>query len=149
MKTDNPVRDFPVICLGGADSDIDSYTGLLGRLPADLGIAVVVIHNLGIVISMLEEALPRVTQMPVELIKDKLALRPNRVFLIPGERDLHVLNGEFHLKPTSKPKGWPDVITVFLRSLAQNWHGKIIAVILSGYDGDGAAALRGIKEAGG
>jgi two-component system chemotaxis response regulator CheB len=41
------------------------------------------------------------------------------------------------------------VITVFLRSLTQNWDGKLIAVIVSGYDGDGAAALRGIKEVGG
>jgi chemotaxis response regulator CheB len=41
------------------------------------------------------------------------------------------------------------VITVFLRSLTEHWDGKLIAVIVSGYDGDGAAALRGIKEAGG
>jgi chemotaxis response regulator CheB len=33
--------------------------------------------------------------------------------------------------------------------LTQNWDGKLIAVIVSGYDGDGAAALRGIKEVGG
>jgi len=42
-----------------------------------------------------------------------------------------------------------DVITVFLRSLTEHWDGKIIAVIVSGYDGDGAAALCGIKEVGG
>lgn len=41
------------------------------------------------------------------------------------------------------------MITVFLRSLTENWDGKLIAVIVSGYDGDGAAALRGIKEVGG
>jgi len=41
------------------------------------------------------------------------------------------------------------VITVFMRSLAENWDGKIIAVIVSGFDGDGAAALRDIKEVGG
>jgi chemotaxis response regulator CheB len=41
------------------------------------------------------------------------------------------------------------VITVFLRSLTEHWDGTIIAVIVSGYDGDGAAALCGIKEAGG
>ncbi|NTW99030.1 MAG: DUF3417 domain-containing protein [Geobacteraceae bacterium] len=34
-------------------------------------------------------------------------------------------------------------------SLTENWEGKLIAVIVSGYDGDGAAALRGIKEVGG
>jgi two-component system, chemotaxis family, protein-glutamate methylesterase/glutaminase len=41
------------------------------------------------------------------------------------------------------------VITVFLRSLARNWDGQLIAVILSGHDGDGAGALRAIKDVGG
>ena len=48
-----------------------------------------------------------------------------------------------------EPQGWPDVITVFLRSLTRHWDGKLIAVIVSGYDGDGAAALCGIQEVGG
>ena len=79
----------------------------------------------------------------------RLLIEPNHVFIIPAQHDLHVLAGEFRLKPISKPRGWPDVITVFLRSLTEHWDGKLIAVIVSGYDGDGAAALRGIKEAGG
>ena len=41
------------------------------------------------------------------------------------------------------------MITVFLRSLTKNWNGKLIAVIVSGYDGDGSEALCGIKEVGG
>src|SRR6202161_1421 len=53
------------------------------------------------------------------------------------------------LADLGKPRGWPDVITVFLRSLTQHWDGQLIAVIVSGYDGDGAAALQGIKEVGG
>jgi chemotaxis response regulator CheB len=87
--------------------------------------------------------------MPVELITDRLLIEPNHVYIIPEQRDLHVLAGEFRLKPISKPRGWPDVITVFLRSLTECWNGKLIAVIVSGYDGDGSAALCGIKEVGG
>jgi len=87
--------------------------------------------------------------MQVELITEKLDIQPNHVFIIPEKRDLHVLNGEFRLKPISKPRGWPDVITVFMHSMAENWDGKLIAVIVSGYDGDGADALKSIKEAGG
>ncbi len=98
---------------------------------------------------MLHEILPRYTGMPVELITERLVIQPNHVFIIPEQRDLHVLDGEFRLKSISKHRGWPDVITVFLRSLTENWDGKIIAVIVSGYDGDGAAALCGIKEVGG
>jgi len=87
--------------------------------------------------------------MPVELITERLLIEPNHVFIMPAQRDLHVLAGEFRLKPISKPRGWPDVITVFLRSLTHHWDGKLIAVIVSGFDGDGAAALCGIKEVGG
>jgi len=101
------------------------------------------------VATMLPEILPHYTDMPVSLITEGLRVTPNRVFVIPEKRDLHVRGGAFHLTALSKPRGWPDVITVCLKSLTSNWPGQLIAVIVSGYDGDGAAALRGIREAGG
>ncbi|RPH41024.1 MAG: chemotaxis protein CheB [Desulfobulbaceae bacterium] len=114
-----------------------------------MGVAIVIVNHLRTVATLLHEILPHSTEMPVELITERLEIRPNHVFIIPEKRDLHVLDGEFCLKPISKPRGWPDVITVFLRSLTENWDGKLIAVIVSGFDGDGAAALCGIKEVGG
>jgi chemotaxis response regulator CheB len=101
------------------------------------------------VATQLHEILPRFTAMPVELITQGLHITRNHVFIIPAQRDLHVCEGEFVLEPISKPRGWPDVITVFLRSLTSNWDGRVVAVIVSGYDGDGAAALGGIREVGG
>jgi two-component system, chemotaxis family, protein-glutamate methylesterase/glutaminase len=141
--------DFPIVCVGGSAGGLDAYTQLLRHLPTDMGVAIVIVNHLRIVATRLHEILPRYTEMPVELITDGLTLEPNHVFIIPAQRDLHVLGGEFHLTPISKPRGWPDVITVFLNSVTQHWNGPIIAVIVSGYDGDGAAALCGIKDAGG
>ena len=150
MKTQSLARDFfPVVCLGGAASAPSDYVELIRRLPADLGVAIVVINHLRMIAALLHEALPRYTTMPVDVITDKLVIRPNRVFILVAERDLHVLDGEFRLMTTSKPQGWPDVVTVFLRSLARNWDGQLVAVILSGYDGDGAGALREVKDVGG
>jgi chemotaxis response regulator CheB len=150
MKTKIVVaKDFPVVCVGGSAGGLDAYIRLLQNLPADMGVAIVIVNHLRTVATRLHEILPRHTKMPVELITEKLDIEPNHVFIIPEKRDLHVLNGEFRLKPISKPRGWPDVISVFLRSMTENWDGKLIAVIVSGYDGDGAAALRGIKEVGG
>ena len=149
MNAKGVAKDFPVVCVGGSAGGLDAYTRLLRHLPPDMGVAVVIVNHLRTVATMLPELLPRYTEMPVELITEKLLIQPNRVFIIPEQRDLHVLDGEFRLKPISKPRGWPDVITVFLRSLTQHWDGKLIAVIVSGYDGDGAAALCGIKEVGG
>ena len=149
MKTKIIAKDFPVVCVGGSAGGLDAYIRLLRHLPANMGVAIVIVNHLRTVATMLHEILPQYTEMPVELITEKLDLEPNHVFIIPEKRDLHVLDGEFRLKPISKPRGWPDVITVFLRSLTQHWDGKLIAVIVSGYDGDGAAALCGIKEVGG
>jgi len=149
MKTKLAVKDFPVVCVGGSAGGLDAYTRLLKKLPADMGVAIVFVNHVRTFATMLHEILPRYTNMPVELITEKLDIQPNHVFVIPENRDLHVLNDEFRLKQISKPRGWPDVITVFLRSLTENWDGKLIAVIVSGFDGDGAEALRDIKEVGG
>jgi two-component system chemotaxis response regulator CheB len=149
MRAESGARDFPVVCVGGSAGGLDAYIRLLQHLPPDMGVAVVIVNHLRTVATRLHDILPRHTTMPVELITEGLLIQPNRVFIIPAQRDLHVLGGEFRLKPISKPRGWPDVITVFLRSLTQHWNGKLIAVIVSGYDGDGAAALCGIREVGG
>jgi chemotaxis response regulator CheB len=142
-------KNFPVVCIGGSAGGLDAYIRLLERLPADTGVAIVIVNHLRTVGTRLHEILPRATQMPVQLITEGLDLRPNHVFIIPPQRDLHVRDGQFRLEPISKPRGWPDVITVFLRSLTKNWDGQLIAVIVSGYDGDGADALCGIKDVGG
>ena len=149
MKRDSLSQNFPIVCVGGSAGGLDAYTRLLRHLPADLGVAIVIVNHLRTVETMLHQILPRFTAMPVELITENLQILPNRVFIIPSKRDLHIREGEFRLEPISKPRGWPDVITVFLRSLAQQWRGGIIAVIVSGYDGDGAEALGSIKEVGG
>lgn len=144
------MRNFPLVCVGGSAGGLDAYIRLLTILPPDMGVAIVIVNHITMVPTQLHEVLPRFTSMPVELITESLRIEANRVFIIPSNRDLHVgEDGEFRLKPISKPRGWPDVITVFLRSLARYWDGKVIAVIVSGYDGDGADALCGIKEAGG
>jgi len=141
-------KDFPVVCVGGSAGGLDAYTRLLQHLPVDMGVAIVIVNHARTT-TLLHEILPYYTNMPVELITERLPLKPNHVFIIPPNHDLHVLDGEFRLKPISKPWGWPDVITVFLRSLTQHWDGKLIAVIVSGFDGDGTAGLSGIKEVGG
>lgn len=149
MKDPNTAERFPVVCVGGSAGGLDAYIRLLQHLPPDMGAAVVIVNHLRTVATTLHEILPRHTKMPVELITEKLLVKPNHVFIIPEQRDLHVLNGEFRLKAISKPRGWPDVITVFLKSMTRHWRGQLIAVIVSGFDGDGAAALCGIKAVGG
>ena len=143
------MKDFPIVCVGGSAGGLDAYIRLLQNLPNDMGVAIVIVNHITQMPTQLHEVLPRFSSMPVELITENLLIEPNHVFIIPANRDLHVEDGVFQLKPISKPRGWPDVITVFLRSLTEHWDGQLMAVIVSGFDGDGAAALCGIREVGG
>ena len=56
-------------------------------------------------VKALHEVLPRFTTPLIDLITESLLIEPNRVFIIPENRDSHVLNGEFRLKPISKSRG--------------------------------------------
>ena len=143
------MKNFPVVCVGGSAGGLDAFIRLLKNLPADMGVAVVIVNHITAMPTQLHKVLPRYSRMPVDLITEDLLIEPNRVYIIPANRDLHIDGDVFHLAPISKPRGWPDVITVFLKSLTQFWDGKLIAVIVSGYDGDGAAALCGIQQVGG
>lgn len=119
------------------------------NLRPDMGVAFVIVNYMRTVATQLHKVISFYTTMQVELIKENLLIQPNCIFVIPSNQDLYNLNRKLHLKPLSKSHGWPDVITVFLRSLKNSWDGKLIAIIVSGCDSDGADALCDIKEVGG
>lgn len=142
-------RKFPIVCVGGSAGGLDAYIRLLRQLPADMGVATVIVNHVTMAPTILHKALAHVTPMPVDLIAEGMAIVPDRVFIIPSNRDLHIDGEVFRLAPISKPRGWPDVITVFLKSVARSWDGQIVAIIVSGYDSDGAAAMCCIRDVGG
>ena len=105
LLAESVAKDFPVVCVGGSAGGLDAYTRLLRYLPPDVGVAVVIVNHPRTVSTLLDEILPHYTEMPVELITDGMVIRPNRLFIIPPRRDLHVFGGAFRLTPISKPKG--------------------------------------------
>ena len=144
-------KNFPVVCLGGSAGSVEAYIRILKALPADCGcgFAIVIVNHMRRTPTRLPEILSSRTAMPVQLITTGLSLERDHVYVIPHNRDLTLDDGVFQLAPLSKPSGFPRVITVFLKSLARNWKGQPVAVILSGLDSDGVEALRSVKEAGG
>ena len=142
-------KSFPVVCIGGSAGGLEAYVRILKNLPFETGVAIVIVNHVSRNPTTLHEYLTRYTQMPVELITTNLKVKPNHVFIIPSNCDLHLFGGNFVLEKRTKLSGWPNVITIFLRSLARNWDGILIAVIVSGLDADGAEALKEVKEAGG
>src|ERR1700681_2053109 len=105
MKAKSAAREFPIVCVGGSAGGLDAYTRLLRHLPADMGVAIVIVNHQRTLATHLHEVLPDFTTMPVELITEGLVIQPNHVFIIPAQRDLHIFDGGFRLMPISKPRG--------------------------------------------
>ena len=143
------MKRFPLVCIGGSAGGLETYIELLKLIPARLGISLIIVNHMTDQPTRLHEILPKYTSLSVKLITQSLRITPEYVYVIPSNCDLHILNGHFRLRPKSKLGGWSNVITLFLLSVAQYWEGLLMVVIVSGLDGDGAAALGEVKSSGG
>ena len=80
METENFVKYLPIVCICGSADGLDAYARLLESLPADIGFAIVIVNHRRTAATRLHEILQRYTEMPVELIKEKLFVEPNPCF---------------------------------------------------------------------
>jgi two-component system CheB/CheR fusion protein len=95
---------------------------------------------------IMPELLQRATGMRVIQVKDRTLVQPDRVYVIPPNKDMSILHGVLHLLEPASPRGLRLPIDFFLRSLAQDQQEHSIGVILSGMGSDGTLGLRAIKE---
>lgn len=140
-----------VVGLCGSAGSLEPLSEILNQLSLDTGMAFVVIqHMLAPRISRLPAVLSRVTAMPVVEIEDEMPIQPNRVYVIPPNRDLTTKDGLFHLAaPTLDRRRRHRSIDTFLISLANDRRSEAISVILSGMDRDGIMGTAAIKKGGG
>jgi two-component system CheB/CheR fusion protein len=142
--------NFPVVGVGASAGGLEAFTELLQRLPADTGMAFVLVQHLHPEYeSALTEILSRATSMPVAEAVDGMAIEPDHVYVIPPNVYLAVLHGVLHLLPRVSISGQNLPIDHFLRSLAEDQGSKAIGVILSGTASDGVLGLKAIKGEGG
>jgi chemotaxis response regulator CheB len=145
-----PEDHLSVVCFGESAGGFEAYCTILSLLPADTGMAYIIVHHQAADgKSLLVEILPRVTKMPVVLVANGENVKANHVYVVPAGMQVTMDGDAFRLSPLVKLPGWPKNISIFLQSLAKDRQKRAIAVILSGFDSDGAAALEPIKEAGG
>jgi two-component system CheB/CheR fusion protein len=136
--------------IGASAGGLEAFTHLLKHLPVDTGMAFVLVQHLDPVHeSALTEILARTTAMPVREVTDKMAVRPNQVYVIPPDKRLTVARGHLRLEPREQTAGPQHSIDFFLQSLAQEQQERAIGVILSGTASDGTLGLEAIKAEGG
>jgi len=140
----------PVVAIGASAGGLDPISRFLAAMPADSGLAFVVIQHLDPTArSLLVELLAKQTVMTVRLARDGLRVAPNQVYVIPPGIHLAITDGILRLIAAEPGSGARMPIDGFLASLAADRGNQAVGVILSGTGTDGAAGLKALKAAGG
>jgi len=147
-KTSDAVTSaFPIVCIGASAGGLEALEQFLSNIPQNSGMAYIVIQHLDPTQKgMLPELLQRVSKMEVFQATDRMAVRSNRVYVIPPNKSMSILKGVLHLFEPVETRGLRLPIDFFLRSLADDCKELGVAVILSGMGSDGSAGIRAIKE---
>jgi two-component system, chemotaxis family, CheB/CheR fusion protein len=142
--------NFPIVGIGASAGGLEALEHFLGVMPADSGMALVVIQHLDPTRkAIMSELLQRTTSMKVTQAGNQMKIQPNCVYIIPPNKDMSILHGSLHLLDPVEPRGQRQPIDFFFRALADDRRESAIGVILSGMGSDGTLGLKAIKEAGG
>ncbi|MBW8781219.1 MAG: PAS domain-containing protein [Verrucomicrobia bacterium] len=137
----------PIVGIGASAGGLEALTQFLEHVPANSGMAFVVVQHLDPTHKgMLPDLLQRATAMKVVQVTDRIRIRPDRVYVIPPNYDLSLLHGTLHLLTPVAPRGLRLPIDSFFRSLAEDQRERSIGVVLSGMGSDGTLGLKAIKE---
>jgi two-component system, chemotaxis family, CheB/CheR fusion protein len=155
-RTDGPAHEkrpgpTPLVGLGGSAGAIPALQQFFKAMPADSGMAFVVVMHLSPEHeSTLPELLQRCTTMRVFQAVENQPIEPNTVYVIPPGKTLGTLDGHLTLADPRPPaRGRHVAVDLFFRTLADTQGPHAAAVVLSGANGDGAIGIKRIKELGG
>ncbi len=142
---------FLITGIGASAGGIKALKEFLSNVPADSGVAYVVILHLSPEFeSKLSHILQSVCVIPVIQITDeKLPVQPNHVYVIPPNRSLAMIDGYLQLSARESYEERRAPIDIFFRTLADSNEGRAVAVVLSGTGSDGSMGMKRVKERGG
>ncbi len=142
------------VVVGVSTGGPDALHRLVGDLPADLPVPVLVVQHMPPVFTrLLAERLDRAGPLPVSEAVDGPVVRAGAVYLAPGGRHLTVRAGQAHVR-VRLDDGPPEnfcrpAADVLFRSAAAAYEGEVLAVVLTGMGRDGLRGCAAVREAGG
>ena len=144
------IDSFPVVAIGASAGGLEAYTEFFKALPANTGMAFVVVQHLDPNHrSLLADIISKTAKMPVEEVTSGQKLRPNCAYVIPHNTLMAIVDGRFTLTPRGKEPRQHLSVNFFMRSLAQERQSRAIGIVLSGTGADGTLGLEDIKAEGG
>jgi two-component system CheB/CheR fusion protein len=137
------------VAIGASAGGLDAYQKFFGRLPADTGMAFVLIPHLAPRHkSLMSELLSRRTTMPVCEAQQGMPIKPNHVYVIPPNRYLAIEKRALILSQLP-PHAQHNALDWAFCSLARDQQHAAVGIILSGTGCHGILGLKEIRQAGG
>lgn len=141
---------FPIVGVGASAGGLEALEQFFGQVPADSGLAWIVIQHLDPThSSLLPELLQRKTSLPVMVASDQTSIQRDHIYVIPPDRELSILDGKLRVRQPTVARGLRLPIDVLFRSLAEERGAASVGVLLSGMGSDGTQGLRDIQHQGG
>lgn len=152
-KDDCPPEDqheFHIVGIGASAGGLEALEAFFKAIPADSGMAFVVVQHLSPDFkSHMEDLLSRRTDMAIHRVENAMEVEPNSVYLIPPNMEMIISEGRLLLTTRSEERTFSHPIDQFFRSLASDIGRYGIGVILSGTGSDGSRGIKDIHDAGG
>ena len=144
-------RGVEAVVIGGSLGAVDALGTLLPRVQAETRAAVIAVVHLPSARPSLLPSLfrPRVL-VPVEEVFDKEPVVPGRIWFAPPDYHLSIERDRcFSLSMEPKVRFSRPSIDVLFESAADVYGSRLVAVVLTGANEDGAAGARAVRDAGG
>ncbi len=139
---------YKAIIIGGSAGSFQVVTKILSALPKTLSIPVLLsMHRLKHVRSGFLEALALKSNLTIIEPDDKEQIKPGRAYLAPANYHMFIELGNRIALSTEDPLNHsrPSIDLSFITA-AQSYREKLIGIILSGANSDGAIGLQKVKE---
>lgn len=144
-------RESDLVVVGSSAGGIEAVSILVSTLPKDFPAPIVLAQHLDPTrASSLDMILRQRSTLPVELVTSKSLLEPGKVYVVPSNRLVSIVDGHVEVQEGnfSRTRARPSVDMLF-SSAARVYGDRLIAVILTGSGSDGAAGAVDVKNAGG
>jgi two-component system chemotaxis response regulator CheB len=142
---------YDLVVVGSSWGGLQALGRLLADLPHDFEPAVVIAQHRhpDSHPGTLQHLLQQQTERPVLEAEDKLAIEPRHVYVAPPDYHLLVERGSFALSVDDRVRHARPSIDVLFESAAYAYGDRVVGIILTGANDDGAQGLARIKELGG
>ena len=143
-----PHRDLLVV--GASAGGIPALMALLGGLPRDLPMTVlVVVHSSPDNPGGLASVLSRHSLYPVSYARDGEEMAYGKVYVAPPDHHLTTEDGHLVVRRGPREKRFRPAVDPLFRSAAESHGARVIGVVLSGSLDDGTHGLAVVKRHGG